>query len=87
MNTVTNNTKSLMSGGPINHLERGWALLPFVGKCAHYWTEDNKTMMPEIRDGGRVRYYTARCGLVGTTMKKVPALAPGNWPTCRRCGK
>ena len=80
-------TTTLLSGGPIEHLESGWALMPFVGSCAHHWTEDKKTMLPQVRDGGRVRYYTSRCGLLAVTDKKAPALAPGCWPKCRRCEK
>lgn len=47
----------LLSGGPIEHLKRGWALMPFVGTRAHFWIEDKETMPPKIREGGRVRYY------------------------------
>lgn len=84
---MTASATYVLSDGPINHLESGWALMPFVGERAHYWVEDKKTMSPQIRDGGRVRYYTSRCGLVSVTDKKVPALSIGNWPKCRRCGK
>lgn len=84
---MNESTMALMSDGPIEHLKQGWALMPFVGERAHYWIEDKKTMPPKIRDGGRVRYYTSRCGLSAVTIQKVPALGAGNWPKCRRCGK
>ena len=73
--------------GAIEHLTKGWALLPFQGKRAHFWEEDTTTLPPKIRDGGRVRYYTALCGIVGVTDKQVPALNPGNWPRCKRCAR
>lgn len=79
--------EALISNGPIEHLKSDWALMPFVGKCAHYWTEDKDTMPPKINDGGHVRYYTSRCGLVAVTDRARPALWIGNWPRCRRCEK
>lgn len=71
--------------GPIEHLTKGWAVMPFIGRKAHHWTEDTKTMQPTIRDGGRVRYYVSACGLLSATSKSVPALNPGNFPKCKRC--
>lgn len=80
-------SEALISNGPIEHLKADWALMPFVGKRAHYWTEDKDTMPSMIRGGGQVRYYTSRCGLVAVVDHKRPALGIGNWPKCRRCGK
>ena len=77
----------LLSDGPVEHLKRGWALMPFIGSRAHFWIEDTETIIPQIRDGGRVRYYTALCGAVALTDNKVPALGVGNWPKCMRCRK
>lgn len=77
--------KQLLSGGPIQHLKKGWAIFPFQGKIAHYWIEDTETMMPQIRDGGRVRYYKSRCGQSGVVDRRVPALETGNFKKCKRC--
>lgn len=60
-------------------------MFPFQGRRAHYWTEDTTTMPPTIDKGGRTRYYTSKCGIVGITTDRVPALEPGNHPKCKRC--
>lgn len=75
----------MISGGPIWNLKKGWALLPFVGKRAHYWIEDTTTMVPNISEVGRTRYYNSLCGVVGVVNHKVPALDHGSWPRCARC--
>lgn len=74
-----------MSGGPIEHLVSGFALMPFVGTKAHYWIEDKQTLPPTIGGAGRVRYYTSRCNLTAVTNNRVMALDPGDWPKCKRC--
>ena len=76
---------SLFSEGPIEHLEKGWALMPFVGGKAHYWIENKGTMTPTISGGGRVRFYTSRCGVTAETDSRAPALGAGNFPKCQRC--
>lgn len=67
-------TEALFSGGQIEHLESGWALMSFIGQKAHYWVEDLTTMKPIVRGGVPVRYYTSTCGLSAVTDKEVPAL-------------
>lgn len=76
-----------LSGGPIDILKQGWALMPFVGKRAHFWIEDTDTMPPTIGEAGRVRYYRALCGVLAVTNGKVPALAHGSWQKCGNCLK
>lgn len=76
-----------LSGGPLDSLKRGWALMPFVGKRAHYWIEDIETMPPTIGKAGRVRYYRSLCGATAVTNYRVPALAHGSWPKCGNCLK
>lgn len=76
---------NLLSVGPLENLKRGWALLPFVGKRAHYWVEDTKTMPSTIGKAGRVRYYRSFCGVLGVTNHSVPALGVGNFPRCKTC--
>lgn len=61
--------------------------MPFVGKRAHYWIEDTKTMPPTIGEAGRVRYYQALCGATAVTNLRVPALAQGSWQKCENCLK
>jgi hypothetical protein len=73
-----------MTGGPIERLKAGWAKFAFSGRRVHFWTEDTTTMPPTINEG-RVRFYTALCGVLGVTNGKVPALHEGNWPRCKRC--
>lgn len=80
-----NDTRNYLSIGPLYNFSGGWALFPFVGKCAHYWREDKKTLPPQIGDGGRVRYFQSLCHVTGVTDAKVPALPVGTWPKCLRC--
>lgn len=77
----------MMSGGPINPFTKGWAIIPFSGEKPHFWIEDKETMPPKIGKHGRVRYYTSLCGVVGVTNSAVNALAPGDFPKCKRCSK
>lgn len=79
--------KPWITDGVIEHLRKGWAILPFRGERGHFWAEDTKTMEPTIAEGGRVRYYTSACGLVGLTRPRAPALGVGSWPKCARCMK
>lgn len=73
--------------GPIEHLQEGWALIPFHGERAHHWKEfvPQASVLPKIAQGGRVRYYDAACGMHGVTTGRVPAIDPGNWPRCANC--
>lgn len=82
---IRNHLAPAISAGPIEHMEKGWAVMPFVGGKAHYWVEDKDTMPPKIRYGERVRYYKSHCGISAVTNNKVPALQPGSWPRCKRC--
>ena len=70
--------------GPIKHLKKGWAIIPFIGRKAHYWTEEELTS-GYIDKYGRVRFYNSLCGLEGTTDDARPAIDPGNWQKCKRC--
>lgn len=78
---------AILSGGPIEHLLQGYALIPFTGRKPHYWKEDAETMLPAICDGGRVRYYRSACGLEGRTSCRIPALGVGNMQVCKHCAR
>lgn len=76
----------MISGGPIQHLTKGWAVIPFVGKRAHWWIEDTETMADTAPEGpAPVRYYQAACKVLAVTNAKIPALDPGDIPRCKRC--
>lgn len=62
----------------------GVARIPFVGRCAHVWRHAEDIPDPHL---GQVRILQALCGIEGATYDRVPALAPGNWPLCKRCEK
>jgi hypothetical protein len=71
------------SGPALPHFTGGWALLCFVGRqhIAHRWRKTGDG----AAGGERVRLFTAACGAQGTTTKRAPAFARGDFRRCMRC--
>lgn len=76
------------SGGPIESLLDGWALIPFVGMRGHYWREITAGLRRrQLVTDPDVRVYRSLCGVTGSTTSRVGAMNVGNWPLCKHCQK
>lgn len=79
----------MISGGPIEAFNGGWALIPFRGRLGHYWAQEQEVLRasgePELSKGGRVRLWRSLCGLWGKTNRQIPPLKTGEFPHCKRC--
>jgi hypothetical protein len=75
-----------LSGGRRGRLERGWALIPFMGRAGHHWTRVPQEY-PVIGARGRLTRYHSACGLDATTTADAPPMALGTFPACRLCLK
>jgi hypothetical protein len=71
------------AGPALPQFTGGWAVLCFVGRqfIAHRWRKTGDG----VAGGERVKLFTAACGVTGTTMKRAPAFAPGDFRRCMRC--
>lgn len=77
----------LLTLGTLDKFKRGWALMPFSGKCAHWWEDVTKEFPSHITPRGRVRVYKSSCGVLGFGDDGIKPLHQGNFPSCKRCIK
>lgn len=73
----------MITGGQIKNFNEGWALVPFRGSKAHHWRFVRDATDDEMRESAKV--YVSKCGLVGLTIERVPALEPGGFLLCKKC--
>ena len=74
------------AGGPIANFTGGWALIPFVGRKPHFWTECTESarkVIPDMPEDARA--WRALCGPIGMTHSRVPPLGAGDFGMCKRC--
>lgn len=76
------------SGGQIENLADGWALIPFVGLRGHYWHEITAGLRRKhlIVDDD-LRVYRSLCGVTGSASSHAKPMNVGNWPLCKHCQK
>ena len=76
------------SGGPIEDLVDGWALIPFVGERGHYWREITRGLRQQgLITDENVRVYRSMCGVTGSATSRARPMNVGNWLVCKHCQK
>lgn len=82
-----------LSAGPIEGFAGGWAIFPFRGDRAHFWSpvagEDLPASAPRIVRGGRADWFFALCrpNRACGVSDRIPALGPGSFPACKNCAR